>query len=416
VKTPITIIGGGLAGITAACYLKKTNTPFLLLEAAPQLGGRARTITHNNTKLDNGQHLLIGAYKETNELLNTIGINPKTAFHRTPFNWHIPDQNLHIQLPKLPNPWAKIIGMLTAKGLTLKEKKALNHLMQTAKKTNYQIQQDTPFINYLNHTNQTQKLIQAYWNPLTLGALCTPVEKASTQIMLNILKETFQGPRTNSDWLIPKQDLSTLINTPAQNYIKSQNIKTNTRITQITPQTNNYQLTTQNNQKITTQKIIIATTPTQAQNLLKPLNIDIPTLEPQPIPPNCRLKHPITGNLSNEIQWLIDRYHTGQPGLIAAITSGKGPYLSWPKEKWTEIAHETIKQTHPTWPNPTTTKVIKEKQAGYTHTPEAQKNRPTSKTTNPNIWLAGDYTQTHLPATIESAIKSGKTCAQNIQK
>ena len=88
----IAVIGGGWAGLAAAVHATQQQHEVTLYEMAPELGGRARSLQlPNGLTLDNGQHILIGAYTQTLQLLETVGVNIEQAFHRTPFSLTYPD-------------------------------------------------------------------------------------------------------------------------------------------------------------------------------------------------------------------------------------------------------------------------------------------------------------------------------------
>ena len=120
----VVVIGGGMAGMAAAASLAERNIKVTLLEAAAHLGGRARSVAieHNSqvTQLDNGQHIALGAYRETLKLLVTIGVQEKDAFLRTPLNLELRDgRQTAFKLSTnryLPAPINQLIGFLSCQG------------------------------------------------------------------------------------------------------------------------------------------------------------------------------------------------------------------------------------------------------------------------------------------------------------
>ncbi|MCW9005975.1 MAG: FAD-dependent oxidoreductase, partial [Gammaproteobacteria bacterium] len=112
------ITGGGWAGLAAAVELSRQNIPVTVFESAKQLGGRARTVNHNGLMLDNGQHLMIGAYREMLSLLKIINVNEKDVFLRIRqqleiINFGNQTTAFKLKLAKLPAPFNLLMGMLS---------------------------------------------------------------------------------------------------------------------------------------------------------------------------------------------------------------------------------------------------------------------------------------------------------------
>ena len=124
---PVVIVGAGWSGLATACYLAEQNIPVTLIESAKHLGGRARKSTSRTQVLDNGQHLMIGAYTEMLSLLKLIGTDESDVFLRTNqslklLNGKYLETVIDLQLPSLPSPFNLIVGLLLSKGMNIKEK------------------------------------------------------------------------------------------------------------------------------------------------------------------------------------------------------------------------------------------------------------------------------------------------------
>ena len=100
----VAVIGGGWAGLTTAVELAAKGMNVTVFEAARQLGGRARSVEINGLHLDNGQHILIGAYRETLRLMEKVGRNPEELLHRLPLELNHPAGGFLLKLPRLPAP------------------------------------------------------------------------------------------------------------------------------------------------------------------------------------------------------------------------------------------------------------------------------------------------------------------------
>jgi len=217
-KINVAVIGGGVAGLTAAAQLAERGIDVTVFEASSQLGGRARTVVVENNNLmhllDNGQHILLGAYEKTLSLLANIGIDERLAFMRLPIELNMLSCKLkatykHGQLVNtdtnpvfsmrtarfLPAPLHLLVGLLSCHGLTFKERWSAIRLMQHLKTIRYRLSQDSSLKVFLTRQRQSNKLIQMLWEPLCLAALNTPLEHASTQIFLNVLRDSFTGKK-----------------------------------------------------------------------------------------------------------------------------------------------------------------------------------------------------------------------------
>ncbi|OIR12451.1 15-cis-phytoene desaturase [mine drainage metagenome] len=432
----VAVIGGGCAGLSTAAALLDRGIQVTVFEASSQLGGRARTVAVENNNLlhllDNGQHILLGAYRETLALLSKIGIDENLAFLRVPLqmSMHSISGLSEFSLKPaqyLPVPLNLLAGFLCCNGLSLSERIVAIKLMATLKKDQYIIAIDTPLERFLIDQQQSTKLIEVLWEPLCLAALNTPISIASTRIFLNVLRDSFSNDKKSSDFLLPRLDLSKIIAQPLSHYIhtKGGNIALNSRIRKLEVDANGFSLTTRNNKSFFSH-VVIAVAPKNIDKLLQPLPklqylLDqVETYGYQPIytiylqyPPETILPRIMTGLTRSITQWVFDRGQLcGELGLISVVVSANGSHQQLTQDELAlEIAKE-LDQVFPDLPQPLWYKVIAEKRATFSCVPNLA--RPTNKTMQSGLYLAGDYTYADYPATIEGAIRSGAKCAELI--
>ena len=436
-KFNIAIIGGGCAGLSAAVALVDKGYDATVFEASPHLGGRARTVLveHNSLMnlLDNGQHILLGAYRETLALLRKIGIAENDAFLRLPLQIRMhssaekPDFLLKSE-HLLPAPFNLLFGLFGCEGLTFTERASAIKFMAQLKLASYQIAEDNILESYLIEKKQSRKLIELLWEPLCLAALNTPIAIASTRIFLNVLRDTFTGSKKNSDFLLPKADLSKLLANPLAQYIQTNGgtVQLNQQVRKI--EVNNHQFTVSTKESSAQFSHVIVATP--PANIAKILNNFIPlsnvisqteALGYQPIytvyiqyPTNTILPNIMTGFTNKLSQWAFDRGQLcGQKGLVSVVISGTGMHQQLSHD---ELALKVANELHQTFhhlPKPLWHKVIAEKRATFSCVPNLA--RPTHKTDMPNLLLAGDYTYAPYPSTIEGAVRSGIACAKLVE-
>lgn len=440
-NTHVAIIGGGCAGLSAAATLVERGYQVTVFEASSQLGGRARTVVVENNDLmhllDNGQHILLGAYKETLALLAKIGIDEKKVFLRLPFQMHMFSSTAKSifslkSVHYLPAPFNMLLGLLLCKGLSFCERIEAIKLVARLKKMQFQIANDTPLNRLLINQYQTSKLIAMLWEPLCLAALNTPIQEASTRIFLNVLRDSFSGSKHNSDFLLPRLDLSQIISQPLSHYIQARHgtIKLNRRVrsletTKDSAGKEGFALETRDGKSFFSH-VIIAVSPARLEILLE----DLPKLKHvltqtrayayQPIytiylqyPSETKLPNVMTGMCDTIGQWVFDRGQLcGQKGLIAVIVSAEGKHQKLTQDDLALRVAREISHAFPNMPKPLWHKVIAEKRATFSC--EANLARPTNKTLQPNLFLAGDYTYADYPATIEGSVRSGIRCAELI--
>ena len=432
VDADVAIAGAGWAGLATAAVLSKQGYKVLLLEAAAQSGGRARSIKTALGHLDNGQHIFIGAYTELLELIRLLKIPESSLFIRQNLELKVyskSDKQLHIKTSRLPGPLHLLVGLLTARGMSFAEKGSIIRCWLSLLLTDFKIAVDEPVSSFLIKKKQSPRLIKLFWEPLCIAALNTPINTASTEIYLNVLQRTFKGKRSNSDFLFARTSLNELLPLPLSDYIRNQGaeIRLNERLKQIYINSNHSLCIETSSNTYTARHLILATPFDQTRKLLSTIDSQadiahsltqfqheaITTLYMQ-FPETVRLDNYMCGLSDGMAQWFIDRRSCGQAGMIAAVISANGEHMSMDKTSLTQaIIAETL-LLFPHWPPPLHTYLIREKRATFSCTANITPVRPKPGTIGQNIWLAGDYLDTGYPATLEGAIVSGVQCAQQL--
>ncbi|KQT37769.1 hydroxysqualene dehydroxylase HpnE [Methylophilus sp. Leaf414] len=422
----IAVVGAGLAGLAAAYTLLKSGHKVSLFEAALQAGGRARGVPHAEAMLDNGQHLCIGAYQATLALLAEAGLDTEHLFIRLPLTLHMHHRSGRMSLVTstwLPAPLHLLWGLLTARGLTVNSKWRAVRWMLWLKQSAFTLAQDTTVENLLQQGHQTETAIKALWEPLCLAALNTPIQIASAQVFLNVLRDSFQQKRSDSDFLILKSDLSSSLIEPllGKITISGGKVSLRTPVISVKNEHSHCVLETSEGTQLF-DDVILAVGPHQLKTVAS--DIAVPTFEYKPITTvylqystHFRLPYPVMGLYDGLAQWVFDRGQCcGQAGLLAVVISAHGP-LNVDKAALIQQCinelnqalslHDIQLETAPLW-----TQIITEKRATFSCTPYL--HRPQNKTSQPHIYLAGDYTAGPYPATIEGAVRSGVAAANLI--
>jgi squalene-associated FAD-dependent desaturase len=418
------IIGGGYAGMAAAVELAAHGIPVTVFESARQLGGRARGVLHNGTQLDNGQHLLLGCYRETLRLIEQVGGDIRQDFLRLPLQLDLHGQ-FSLKAPYLPAPLHLLVALLKAQGLTWNERVKAARFMFRLRGQGFRLSRDMTVAELLAQHGQDADLTLKLWEPLCIAALNTPVHKASAQVLLNVLRDALNRTRADSDMLLPRLDFTDLFPQRAAAYVERHGGKVHLScgVETIAEKDGGIELVTLQGTR-TFSHVICATPPTVAAKLLRPLVVlkgtvaQIDSLQHQPIytvylqyPAQVRLPHSMIGLHQRFSQWLFDKgLVAGHFGLIAAVISAEGIHQELSQE---ELAHKVIAELRNEFgidENPEWFKVIAEKRATFCCAPGLQ--RPPQQTLLPRLLLAGDYTAGDYPATLEGAVQSGVRCAE----
>ncbi|MBA2690193.1 MAG: FAD-dependent oxidoreductase, partial [Burkholderiales bacterium] len=214
----IAIIGGGYAGLAAALELAALGIVCAVFEAAPTLGGRARRIHYHGLDLDNGAHILLGAYRQTLRLMRVAGV-PDESLWRLPLRLVIKDR-MTFCAARLPAPLHLLVGLLNATGANVRERYAAVAFMTAMRNARFRLATDTTVAALLADHQQGGVLTKYLWEPLCLAALNTPPGEASAQIFLNVLRESLARGVEDSNLLLPRVDLSRLFPEAAAQYIR----------------------------------------------------------------------------------------------------------------------------------------------------------------------------------------------------
>lgn len=417
----VAVVGGGYAGMAAAVTLAQHGVKVAVFEASKTLGGRARRVILNDTLLDNGQHLLLGAYTETLRLVKLVA-PADAAWLRCPLQLHTLG-GLQLSAPYLPAPLNTLLALLGARGMSISERFGAIRFMLAQRRAHFQLRQDMPVAQLLARHAQPAALVDKLWAPLCIAALNTPVATASAQVFLNVLRDSLARRRSDSDLVFPARDLSALFPQPAADFVRTHGGAVTTRKTveAITKTAAGFPVNGDNYTHL-----ICAVAPHQATRLLAGLDeLDqvralINAFHYQPIatvylqyPAQVMLTKPMLGLAGGLAQWVFDRGITHyQHGLLAVVISAEGHHRELAPEALAQQVDAELRSALGTLPAPHWHKVIVEKRATYSC--DAGLHRPAQVTSLKNFYLAGDYTAGDYPATLEAATRSGVKCAQLI--
>jgi squalene-associated FAD-dependent desaturase len=429
------VIGAGWAGLAASVALREAGAKVTVFEAGHTPGGRARRVFHTDfdAPLDNGQHLLSGAYKHTLALMRRVGRNPDALLMRRPLQLASLDGRFRLAAPRLPAPLHMAAAILRARGLAWKDRLATLRLMRGLKTMAWTPPREWTVLHLLHYHAQSDALIRQVWEPLCLAALNTPTATASAALFARVLRDSLTGSRENSDMLLPCTDLSALWPDAAARQVT---MRYGSTVRQLRPSAEGIDI---NQERF--DAAVLAVPPAFAARLLDaPLReagatglLDaLKAFEYMPIATlNLRLQDPWRlpepmmmlreeSARDHYGQWLFDRAQLAgdtKAGELAVVTSAATGIAERNRRQVIEALIDQVAEQAarhparlPAMPEVTAAELFIEKRATFAAVPGL--TRPLNSTPWPTLALAGDWTDTGYPGVLEGAVRSGLQAAR----
>jgi squalene-associated FAD-dependent desaturase len=433
VKRPrsVAVVGGGWAGCAAAAELAAAGVNVALFEAGAELGGRGRRVvleldgvTHT---LDNGQHLMIGAYSTIAEVLGTVGVNIDRIVERRPFELSFPDGFL-IKASQLPAPWHLVAALLRARGLTWSDRWAMARLLRTLRADRWHVGTDRDTASWLAAHGQSDTLIARIWRPLCIAALNTPLAEASAQVFANVLRDSLGADRAATMLWLPRSDLSALLPEAVERFVTAREgtVRRGVRVDAIGPAESGFGLDPGLGRF---DAVVYAAPPGQlariASTFAPQLSDALDAIREFAYQPICTvyLKYDdevaLPGGFTALLdhpreraygQWAFDRgaLDRANRGVVAVVVSASGAHDDEPLAALCEaVARQLSRELG--LPAPRAARAIVEKRATLAAHPGLL--RPPNATRVPGFVLAGDWTHSDYPSTLETAVRSGVSAA-----
>ncbi|HEU5177521.1 MAG TPA: hydroxysqualene dehydroxylase HpnE [Burkholderiales bacterium] len=403
----VAIVGGGYAGMAAGVALAERGVPATVFESGPVPGGRARrvriSIDGQGRELDNGQHIFVGAYTELFRLMRTVGV-PSEALLRYPLEVRYAG-SFSLRSRWFPAPLGLLAGLLFARGVSFRERLGALRFMATLRRIGFRVEPDISVRQFLDQHGQHGRMRHYLWAPLCVSALNTPLEQASTNAFLAALRDTVGSGGEASDFLLPRVDLSRLFPEPAAEFIRSRGgeVRCGTTVRDLASLQSAFT------------RIIVAVGPHQLKTLLPEAAADFTY---QPIytcylqyPESTHLPFPMLGMSDGLVQWVFDRGALlGEQGRLACVISAQGDHQQMTHDEVADRCHRELLNARLAHEKPAWSQVIAEKRATISCTPGLA--RPDVK--REGVILAGDYTDSEYPPTLEAAVRSGVRAARMI--
>jgi zeta-carotene desaturase len=421
----VVVIGGGFAGLSAATALAEQGARVVVLEARPTLGGRATAFIDPATgeRVDNGQHVLIGGYHETFNFLRRLN-TAKDVYVQPDLHIDVIDRQgrgSSLRCPALPPPLHLLGGVIGWKGIDWRDRAALVHLRRpSAGPTDETVRQ------WLVRHRQTPRLIELLWEPLAVAALNQSIDEASGDAFAGVLQRMFSNNRRDCALGLPLKALDELYAVPAREYIERAGgtVRVNAPARVICDGA----ATVRVRDETPPAKAVICATawyalPTVFPDRPAALDDVLRAAESTAASPivtvNLWFDRPVTSHAfvglpGRAMQWVFDkRAILGDASShLSLVSSGANALVGQTNQELVDLALGELTAALPAVRDAELRRavVVREKRATFSVAP-GQPPRPGVDTPIPNLFLAGDWIDTGLPATIEGAVVSGHRAA-----
>ena len=436
----VTVVGGGLAGISAACALADAGYRVQLLERRPYLGGRASSYEHPGTGevIDNCQHVLIGRCTALIDLYRRLDAQNAIRWYDQ-FTFLTPGGEPTVIQPSfLPAPFHSSLAFLGAPAFSLPDKLAIARGLSSFLRR-LPPDTDEDFLHWLRRHGQTRRAIDRFWKPVLVSALNEELDRISVHYAAKVFRESFLLSPQAGRMGIPAIPLSELYGR-AVDYLRARGSEVCLRasVDAIAPSANGW-LVTAADRSFPSDAVILALSfeatatliPSLPRNAAaEALSAHLAQFEHSPITgihlwldrEITTLDHAVL--LDTTIQWLFNksRLQPGHRGAEASylelVVSASKSLVSMPRQEIVDLAMRELALFFPalTTVNLLKAAVVKEVRATYSIRPGLDRIRPSSASPWPGIVLAGDWTATGWPATMEGAARSGYLAAEALTR
>jgi squalene-associated FAD-dependent desaturase len=412
----VAVIGGGLAGLAAALDCLDAGADVTLLEARPTLGGAVQTLPERggdpSPPPDNGQHVALGCFTEYLRFLERIG--QTGSIRRLRLELPVIDENGRVGAL---GPGA--LTLLRYRHLRLDERLRLAVIATRLGRLAPASHDGETFGHLLRRLGSSERAIDRFWDVFIRPALNLPADEASASLGLFTVQTALLADRAASDLVLPVAPLGEMHGDAAGRALEEAGatVMVRTRVAVLEPDA----AVTAAGERVAADAFVIAVPPAEAASLL---GEPAPPLEDSPIVSvhllfdRSLLEPPLAALLGSPAHWIFDRGRlTGHPPergqYLTVVSSGVPELVATRGRELVELMRAAIVErlgpAELLW-----SRVSREPQATFAGRPGTAAHRPGPETGRPGVVRAGAWTHTGWPATMEGAVRSGRTAARTL--
>jgi squalene-associated FAD-dependent desaturase len=409
------VIGGGLAGLSAAAALGGAGHRVRLFEARPFLGGRATSYESGGETIDNCQHVLLRCCVNLLDFYNRLGVSGDIAFHRE-FHFIEPGGRRSV-LTRSP------VSFLTLKFLNFSEKIAIARALRVLGRE-YSSREDLgriTMLQWLEEKRQPKRAIERFWRQVLVSAVNEELDVMAARHGCQVFRLGFLASPDANEMGVPSVPLARLYSADAWSRYGQVDIQTRTSVEKLVIDGDRVRCAVAGGAELTADAYISAVAFERVNQIAPQLGVDISRFEHSPITGiHLWFDRPITDLphatlLDRTIQWMFNK---SEGRYIQLVVSASRSLVEMPRQEVIDLAVRELAEFFPAVREARLEKshVVKEIRATFASRPGLDEVRPPSSTRVSNLFLAGDWTRCGWPATMEGAVRSGYLAAEAAAK
>lgn len=417
----VIVLGGGLAGLSAAAALGGAGHAVKILEARPFLGGRATSYEIGAESIDNCQHVLLRCCVHLLDFYRRLGVEGKIAFHRE-YTFIEPGGKQSVLRPGLLPAPAHFLGSFFGLNfLNLREKLAVARAMQAIPRE-YGTRSDLDRITmqqWLDEKKQPARAIERFWRQVLVSAVNEELDRMAASHGLQVFRQGFLAGANSCEMGVPAVPLGDLYSSDAWKRIGNVEIRLRMAVTRILIEDGAVHGVIANGEKLEADHYVCALPFERVPGIAPELGLDLSAFEHSPITgihlwfdrPVTDLPHATL--LDRTIQWMFNK---GEGRYVQLVVSASRSLVEMPRAEVIALALKELAEFFPAVRDAKLEKahVVKEVRATFSAKPGLESLRPVSRTGVPNLFLGGDWTRSGWPATMEGAVRSGYIAAEAV--
>jgi squalene-associated FAD-dependent desaturase len=423
----VVIVGGGLAGLAAAAALGSAGHSATVLESRPFLGGRATSYPLNSAEedsptIDNCQHVLLRCCTNLIDFYRRLGVDDKIRFHRE-FYWIEPGGRTSVmKRGLLPSPLHFTGSFAKLRFLSLGDKAAIGSAL-LAVRYEYGKRADLDritMLDWLKEKKQTPRAINRFWQQVLVSAINEDLDRMAAAHGLQVFALGFLAKADSYEMGIPAIPLGDLYSHRAWSRFPSVRIQQRANVRQLRMDASGVTGVVLADGSVLTADAYVLAVPFERVSVLAPsLNLDTSFLSHSPITgihlwfDRSITDLPHATLLDRNIQWMFNK---SEGRHIQLVVSASRQLTEMLRQDVIDLAVKELAEFFPAAREARLERahVVKEIRATFSAAPGLEERRPSSRTSIPNLFLAGDWTRSGWPATMEGAVRSGYLAAEAV--